>query len=567
MRYIYQMFIIKMSINGVIRVMNTSVVQTPYGPSVAGLEAGSAVISGEATMLYNQYHPDSDFWVAVTNHHVVGSQSVVMCNFHYDLMPFPAQVYKINPTNDIAFLLIPIPHDIVGDRAHSDFMVDGSEITNVIGTSVQLVGYPLGTECQTLTCGTVASFNVVKGNLVYENTGLCNPGNSGGPLLADGKILGINTAIMNPGSVVTISKPWHTVRSLFVYLRHEPSPLFRVFDLPPQQEHKLRISYNTNLCPNKLKEVWSDCCDVSFDTFVKEADCQKISNVLHLVENNPHLVQKALEAPRQVQAGPVSGIPELIVFSSYFQVTHTMITPSMKLVYPAGVGGAMISEVGVHEHGLQQSDMLCAIDNEKVNNFGNLPNGLPYFTAFKNNPSSPVKLTIARQGERDLRNVMYRYDRLKSENLPIIHASVLTPFENHPAVPLGGLVVSQMTLETAMRYGHVKYLETDYHNKLVFVVQAVHPASQEWVIQRISPGSLMTHVDFKPLCEYGNSDKQVWKHIQNKMSTGGIQHITATFVCSGIQGETKTVHNVYAVDNLMEQSVKLRENCKCRLCD
>jgi S1-C subfamily serine protease len=545
--------------------MNTSVTQTPFGPSIAGLEAGSAVISKEATELYNQYHPDSDSWVAVTNHHVVGSQSNVMCNFHYNLMPFPAHVYKINPTNDIAFLLIPIPHNLVGDRPHSDFMMEGSPITNVIGTDVQLVGYPLGTECQTLTCGSVASFNVVKGNLVYENTGLCNPGNSGGPLLANGKILGINTAIMNPGSVVTISKPWNTVKSLFAYLKHEPSPLFSVFNLTPRQEHKLRISYNTKLHPDKVKEVWDDHCDVSFDEFVKDSDCQKISNVLHLVENNPQMVQEAIS---QVQLGPVNGMPELIVFDTYFQVTPTMLTPSMKMVYPEGVSGAMISEVGGHEKGLQQSDVLCAINDEKVDSFGKLPNGMPYFTAFKDNPASPVKLTIARQGETALQEVMYRYDRIQPENLPRIHASALTPFENHPPVPLGGLVVSQMTLDNAMQYGHPKYLETAYHDELVFVVQAVHPSSQEWIIQRISPGSLLTEIDFKPLKEYGNNDQEVWKHVQEKMSAQGVQHITATFECRGVQGECKKVQNVYAVNNAIESSARLsNSDCKCHICN
>ena len=87
---------------------------------------------------------------------------------------------------------------------------------------------------------------------------------------------------------------------------------------------------------------------------------------------------------------------------------------------------------------------------------------------------------------------MYRYDRIQSENLPRIHACALTPFDNHPPVPLGGLVVSQMTLDNAMQYGHAKYLETAYHDDLVFVVQAVHPCAQEWIIQRISPGSLLT---------------------------------------------------------------------------
>lgn len=558
-----------MTIPGVIRVMNTKVTQSQCGPSVAGLEAGSAVISQEFTESYKQYHPGSDNWVAITNHHVVGSQSVVMCNFCNDLTPFPAGVYKINPTNDLALLLIPIPHELIGNRPHSDFMVAGSPVTDVVGTRVDLVGYPMGTDCQTLTCGTVASFNVIGGNMVYENTGLCNPGNSGGAMLADGKLLGINTAIMNPGSVVTIAKTWNTCKSLLTYIKSDPSPVFNVFKLAPHLEHKLRICYNTALHPDQVQEVWDKHCDVSFDAFLQEADYHKISNVLHFVEHSPHLVQDAVQDVQNVQSRPsgIKGIPELIVFDSYFEVTPTMITPSMKMVYPKGVSGAMISNVGLHEKGLQQSDVLCAIDGVPVDHFGRLPTGVPYFTSFKDHPASPVVLTIARQGESELREVTYRYDRIQPNNLPRIHASALTPFEQHAPVPLGGLVVSQMTLDSAVQYGHQKYLETAYHNDLVFVVQAVHPASQEWIMQRMLPGSLMTHIDFKPLGEYGNTDQEVWSNVQQRMSAEGLQHITATFECRGLQGETKKVLNVYAVNNVVHTNPGYRGDCRCELCN
>ena len=71
---------------GCIRVMNTSYTPTPFGNSVSGLECGTAVISAEATARYKQYHPDSDAWVAVTNHHVVKNSSHVMCNFYFNLI-------------------------------------------------------------------------------------------------------------------------------------------------------------------------------------------------------------------------------------------------------------------------------------------------------------------------------------------------------------------------------------------------------------------------------------------------------------------------------------------------
>ena len=550
-----------MPVPGVIRVMNTSMSQTPYGPSVTGLESGTAVISYEATELYKQYHT-ADVWIAVTNHHVVGSQSHVMCNFHFNLMPFEAQVYKINPNNDIAFLIIPVPHEQLGDHAPEDFLIHASDKCDVIGTEVALVGYPLGTECQTVTRGTIASFNVVDGNVVYESTALCNPGNSGGPMMVGNKVLGINTAIMNPGSVITISKTWKTVKSLFAYMKHEPVAAFKVFGLSPQKEHRLRGMYNTRLHPEQLLERWNKHCDGDFNEWLDNSSSTVVSNVLHLLEHGPDKLP-GFEASA---FAPTRMCPELIVFASYFRVTPTLTnTPSMQMVYPALHGaGVMICETGAHEKGIQKSDVLVAIDGRKLDNFGRFENGMPYFTAFKDSPASPVTLKIARQGAPELLDVMYRYDRVHPENLPKIHASALTPMDKHPVMPLGGLTVTQLTLESAMQFGHVKYRQPEFHNDLVFVVPTVHPASQEWIIQRIAPGSLMTHVDGQPLSAWGNNDQEVWKSIGEKMNRSGVQHITVTFQCKSLDGGTKEVQNVYAVKN--EICAIKKTPCQCKTC-
>lgn len=555
----------QMPVLGVIRVMNTKVAQTQFGPSVSGLGSGSAVISYEATEQYKQYHPDANVWVAVTNHHVVGSQSHVMCNFHFNLMPFPARVYKINPNNDIAFLIIDLPHEQMGNHAPEDFMVRASSTTDVVGTQVTLVGYPLGTECQTITRGSIASFNVLAGNLVYENTALCNPGNSGGAMMADGKLLGINTAIMNPGSVVTIAKPWTTVKSLLTYIKHDQLAAFKVFGMDAQQEHRLRGLYNTTLEPEKLLASWQEHCEDehgNFKDWVANSQPELVSNVLHLLQHAPEKVHGFTSEPHHA----TRMCPELIVFDSYFQVTPTLTnTPSMKMVYPSLTqSGAMISSVGPHEAGIQVNDVLVAIDGNTLDNYGRFEDGMPYFTAFKYQPATSVNLTVARQGEPQLIDVKYRYDRIKAAYLPKIHASVLTPNERHAVMPLGGLTVVQMTLESAVQFGHQKYTRPENHNDLVFVVPSVNPASQEWLIQRISPGSLMTHIDNKPLSAWGNNDKEVWSAVNTKMKQNGVQHVTVTFECR-MQGEVHQVQNVYAVANIENHSTKDKP-CQCKIC-
>ena len=71
---------------------------------MAGLEAGSAVLSQEATAAAAEFYPNSI--IAVTNHHVVGEQKSVMVNFHFSQTPFPATVLKVSPQRDLAFLHI-----------------------------------------------------------------------------------------------------------------------------------------------------------------------------------------------------------------------------------------------------------------------------------------------------------------------------------------------------------------------------------------------------------------------------------------------------------------------------
>jgi hypothetical protein len=117
-----------------------------------------------------------------------------------------------------------------------------------------------------------------------------------------------------------------------------------------------------------------------------------------------------------------------------------------------------------------------------------------------------------------------------------------------------------MTLESAMQFGHKKYTQPEFHNDLVFVVPSVHPGSQEWIIQRIAPGSLMTHIDGKSLSAWGNNDKEVWSSVGDKMKGDGVQHITVTFQCMA-QGRINQVQNVYAVKN-----ARKKKPCACEIC-
>jgi hypothetical protein len=242
------------------------------------------------------------------------------------------------------------------------------------------------------------------------------------------------------------------------------------------------------------------------------------------------------------------------MFDPYFKVTPTLsMSESLKMVYPAMVGrtgGVMVSEVGTHERGLRCGDIVVSIADQPLDSFGHTPDGMPYFCSFKDFPADAVRLEVAREGAAELETVMYRYDRINVKNLPTVHAMSMTPFESHPPVILGGVTVTQLTQELAMRFGHSEYMCAPKNNDMVFVCQGIHPGSGEWVVQRISPGSLMTHINFKKLEYYGHTDHDVWEWVNEHMSSSGVQHITVSFKCKALEGGVREVHNVYAINNI-----------------
>ena len=254
------------------------------------------------------------------------------------------------------------------------------------------------------------------------------------------------------------------------------------------------------------------------------------------------------------------------MFDTYFKVTPTLsMSASLQMVYPSMVGrtGVMVSEVGVHERGLRCGDIVVSIADQKLDSFGRTPDGMPYFVRFKDFPADAVRLEVAREGAAELETVMYRYDRIDVDNLPTVHAMSMTPFETHPPVNLGGVTVTQLTQELALRFGHQEYTRAPRNSEMVFVVPSVHPGSGEWIVQRISPGSLMTHINFKKLDYYGQTDHEVWKWVDEHMSTRGVQHITVSFKCVALEGGMREVHNVYAINNIATVSAVPHA---CQLC-
>src|SRR5690606_11375476 len=127
------------------------------------------------------------------NAHVVDGLGQVRVTLA-DGSEYPGRVLGRDPSIDIAVVTIR------GENLPAAPLADSDRIE--VGQFVIAIGNPLGFE-RTVTRGIVSGLNRALGNQLDEliqTDAAINPGNSGGPLLnSSGEVIGINTAVVDPG--------------------------------------------------------------------------------------------------------------------------------------------------------------------------------------------------------------------------------------------------------------------------------------------------------------------------------------------------------------------------------
>lgn len=147
---------------------------------------------------------DSKNGLVITNHHVVTDASNIIITL-YNGQKFKATLKGNDPATDLAVLQIQFEKN--GNHSANLKAIEFSDSDKAkVGDFVVAIGSPFGLE-QTVTSGIVSatSRSGIMGSQGYENfiqtDAPINPGNSGGALVdLNGKLLGINTAIITPGS-------------------------------------------------------------------------------------------------------------------------------------------------------------------------------------------------------------------------------------------------------------------------------------------------------------------------------------------------------------------------------
>ena len=134
----------------------------------------------------------------VTNFHVIKDASRAEVTLA-DQSSWPAELVGYAAEKDLAVLRIEAP----ADRLKAIRLGTSHDLE--VGRSVLAIGNPFGFD-QTLTTGIISALgreiNSVAGipiRDVIQTDAAINPGNSGGPLLdSDGRLIGVNTAIVSP---------------------------------------------------------------------------------------------------------------------------------------------------------------------------------------------------------------------------------------------------------------------------------------------------------------------------------------------------------------------------------
>ncbi|MBI4590010.1 MAG: DegQ family serine endoprotease [Candidatus Rokubacteria bacterium] len=151
----------------------------------------------------------------LTNNHVIESAAEIQVRLS-DQRKFPARLVGRDPKSDLAVLKIEAPGPLpVASLGDSDRLRTGQWAI--------AIGNPFGLD-RTVTVGIISATGRVRlGVTQFENfiqtDASINPGNSGGPLLnLEGKVIGINTAIVATGQGIGFSIPINMAKEVMAQL-------------------------------------------------------------------------------------------------------------------------------------------------------------------------------------------------------------------------------------------------------------------------------------------------------------------------------------------------------------
>jgi serine protease Do len=311
----------------------------------------------------------------LTNEHVVARATRIKVAFA-DGREFDATLLGADPNNDIAVL------SIEGD-ATLPWIAPGTSSDLMVGEPVIAIGNPFGLS-HTVTTGVISALDRsirTEGRVYHgflQTDASINPGNSGGPLLnAEGKLIGINTAVYNGAQGIGFAIPIDVARRIYSELieHGEVSPVWlglEFQDLTPELRTALSLPANVSgALVNRIREGSPAArAGVAQGDILLRVDGATIESArdfwerLASVTNGQELALTLLRGGRErVIRARAEEIPKAMVDGLVEQLTGMRLARGAHGVYEVA---AVRAGSGADRIGVKPGDLLLAINGRAL---------------------------------------------------------------------------------------------------------------------------------------------------------------------------------------------------------
>ena len=545
------------------------IVKTQNGRGYNGMAAGSG-----------WFYKHNEDTVIITNAHVVNNATMVFIRLPADHNT-NIQVYPVGISTDLDLAVCKMDSkalcqvtSILKSKYNMDTiphlqMADSDKVhpTNFKDLKAPRVitrGYPHGTEYQQFTDGRVSGIKHANEQEYIVTTATIEPGNSGGPCLLNGEVIGINSMKMTNATETNIIIPSNRVKRVLSELLNNSKNIELITQLIEQQKEQqeaVQKAVMLAFTKNQFKRLEDDGIEIDAIKLnnmweqhnlggFKKTD-GRISRVSLSDWYQKHVVNVAgsYSMFKQVMEHIQNDKPQEIInmrkagFRSFCEdVEEQEVAPGVpmekmppRLLHMPRLGfrtcnanPAALKHYGVESGiivrdvvkgskfdklGIQKSDIITHINGLKVDNYGDV-----WYE--KLNVSLPMKDIIHRQefgaqvklnvkNKEGLKEVSFEYSFLKDEEKPEIRflESLADGQSAREVATLpNGLVVKTLRLDDVLQMGLREYMQEHRQNEYRVVVCEIIPGTDAFHTMNFRVGSIIDKID-------GEKAGKSWKEV------------------------------------------------------